>query len=86
MKVLRKEPQELETEFLNHKDLCCKANMRKKKDEDCTIQWKLVYHKGGKGKNMITFDMKNLAGLITTSLSREIKAREGILMMTTFTQ
>lgn len=51
----------------------------KNRDEDCTRRWRPVYHTGGKEKNMITFYIKNFPGLITTSLSREIKVGRAFL-------
>lgn len=73
MKVLCQEPQESETELLNHEDLSRKTTIEKY-GQTSIIQWRHLYHIRRNGKNMITFDTNNIARLITTSLSREIKA------------
>lgn len=73
MKVLCQEPQESETELLNHEDLSRKTTIEKY-GQTSIIQWRHLYHIRRNGKNMITFDTNSIARLITTSLSREIKA------------
>lgn len=73
MKVLCQEPQESETELLNHEDLSRKTTTEKY-GQTSIIQWRRLYHIRRNGKNMITFDTNSIARLITTSLSREIKA------------